>query len=96
MQVHSEVANTVQNMTLQSEHAEAMLFVQNISLQSEHAEAMLFGQNMMLQSEHDSSAYGNYCTPKFSLSSPIFSHHKTLGTQDQVRVYSAQDPSWHC
>ena len=44
MQVQSEVANMVQNMMLQSEHAEAMLF----------------GQNMMLQSEHDSSAYRGY------------------------------------
>ena len=44
MQVQSEVANTVQNMTLQSEHVEAMLF----------------GQNMMLQSEHVSSGYDGY------------------------------------
>ena len=44
MQVQSEVANTVHNLTIQSEHAEAMLF----------------GQNMMLQSEHDSLAYEGY------------------------------------
>ena len=60
MQVQSEVANTVQNMTLQYEHAEAFLFGQNITLQSEHAEALLFGHNIMLQSEHDSSTYGGY------------------------------------
>ena len=48
MWVQSEFANTVQNMTLQSEHVEAMLFVQNMMLQSEHVEAMLFGQNMIL------------------------------------------------
>ena len=60
MQAQSEAANTVQNVTLQSEQAEAMLFGQNMTLQSEHAEESLFGQNMMLQSEHDSSAYEGY------------------------------------
>ena len=40
---------------------------------------------------------GNCCTQKFSLSFPQhFSHHKTLGAQDQVRVCSAQDSSLHC
>ena len=37
------------------------------------------------------------CTLKFALPfSSTFSHHKTLGAQDQVRVCSAQDSSLHC
>ena len=60
MKMLSEVSNTIQNMTLQSEHAEALLFGQNITPQSKHAETLLFGQNIMLQSEHDTLAYGGY------------------------------------
>ena len=49
MQVQSEVANTVQNMMLQSEHVEAMLFGQNIDSSAYEGYVQRFGQNMPLQ-----------------------------------------------